>query len=560
MSSTDDSEEFVYSLPLQAPDHIRQVARQWVDAIGSVPRDGGVEIRFEGEEQIPPDHRAAIEHYMSSGNSGTPYASREQRATLHYFLSEAGERLAELYAGDDEEKMSRLSGAWGPATWETPRAEQPAVIREAIAWLADYLYRPTEEDPVTEAVLDRTWQRFGGAFLGGALSAIIRRMEANLAATRSELQEEREQREAAERERAKTERELASYRERFPKLRRGLAFQRTLLQGADHVQDARRKALKHGRLSETAAELAKEFRYDPLTTYERLTMHALVSIAREGGLLDTHPWATASSRMPLKQPGDDPPRVRIAYPGASEIARIVGIKPGADGRIDGGTRTTYERAMRSLTNYARWFAIPVLYPPAEKGGEWVEDLEIRKDLWVRLSASQLTRGAYLDVHPAAVASHLKSFEDIPDLGALYESARDAMNLRQLRDEFAIMDDYLRWLAFSLTGKSERDRRKLQVPAPGMTAEQETITKRVKHTTLLQRTGLEAWAKKQGQRAGIKRVTEALTFCQHIGTLRPGFMLDDGVWTVALRHPANLHADPTQLLAFAEVGADASSPK
>jgi hypothetical protein len=198
------------------------------------------------------------------------------------------------------------------------------------------------------------------------------------------------------------QREAEARARRFPTLRRGTAFMRTLLTTERHVVDAVRRA--GGKIAPTDAEFRRLFKYQPLGAAERLVMHALASHARDIGMLNAHPWATASGAMP-KKPGEEPPRVRIPYPGTSEIARILGYADEADGKISRARRTTIEGAIKALTSKPRWIAMRVLLPPARKGGEWIEDTEVRQELWITASATVMTRGIFLNLHPAAIASH-----------------------------------------------------------------------------------------------------------------------------------------------------------
>lgn len=486
------------------------------------------------------DSADALAYVLSGGAQGVePPDTKTMRMAVDFTRTVAGRRLAELCLAATGLTAKEVADELEVAPPATDDAPTPPMFAAVVGWLGGHL----GSLPLAERALDVLAFHFFYAF------GKIAREEAENRAVAAE------QRAAEESERAaKAERQLA---ERLPVLRRGLVLQRTMLNTQRQaVAIARRRTHLDAVDAERKAQLAKEFQYEPLSTYERLAMHALVSIARDEGKLDSHPWALTSGPMPVEGPGADPTRVRVAYPGASEIARIVGHKPGGNGRFAGGIRDAYFGAISSLHNRSRWIMFDVRYLV---GKQWVEDTEIRKDLWARLAGSlKLTRGAYLDIHPVAVASHLKSFEDIPNLGAVYEQARDAMGMHQLRDEWAILDDYLRFLASSIAAKQARDTRKLAAATQGTTVRDELITKRLAHTTLLERAGLTEWAKGRGAPAGIKRIREALAFSGHVGTVVGGFDLEGGIWTMRLRHPANVHADPDQLVALTDLsGADSA---
>jgi len=46
----------------------------------------------------------------------------------------------------------------------------------------------------------------------------------------------------------------------------------------------------------------------------------------------------------------------------------------------------------------------------------------------------------------AVTSHLASYVEVGNLAARYDAARRAIRRPQMRDEWAVADDYLRYLA------------------------------------------------------------------------------------------------------------------
>lgn len=361
---------------------------------------------------------------------------------------------------------------------------------------------------------------------------------------------ERLAREEAERRASVLEQQLQDARR--PTLRAGTATLRAMLRTDVHVAAARRKGRASGTLTQAEAEARKLFKYEPLGWAERLCVHGLASLAREQGLLDSHPWAL--SRRPVK--GQPSPRVKLPFPGISELAKVIGYQPNADGKIERAHRASIEKALQSLCAVPRFIAVPILEPPKKKGGRWTEDLEVTQTLWVEASAQLIGRGVYLNLHPAAIASHLESFVSVPDLAARYEAARESMNKRQMRDEWAIADDYLRLLARAQVASVRgRDEAKL-LPLPAdvaLTEGMRTVSARVAQETVITTLGLETTERKRGARHALDRVQDAWAFCQQMGSLLTTPVLTDGVWELELPHPDAAGADSEQIVMLAEAG-------
>jgi hypothetical protein len=427
--------------------------------------------------------------------------------------------------------------------------EEAAAAGEA--WRARALTRPDG----TRAPSPRAWlaahpdMPVSAESLVARLEQLARKeAERDAAAAREEAKRDRERAEAAE---AALE-EARARKRRPPALRQGIGFLRAIAQRATHVDEA----LKRGqlgklgaRLTTAEAEARKLFKYEPLGWKERLVVHALAAIAREQGKLEAHPWALR--RKPLA--ADDAPRVRIAFPGVAELARVAGYQPDASGRIPKEVRRVLENALRDLTTRPRWVAEPVLVP-VQKGRrtELVEDVRVVQTLWVELAATALTRHAELRLHPVAFASHLASYVPVGDLAARYEAARRAVGGRRMLDEWATADDYLRYRASVKLGDARAGAVRAakgdgatpdEAAAHGaaaVAAVGDSIRADVSDATLRDALGIAHLTRDRGAAPARKRVADALAFAQAMGTLRT-FTLEDGTkgptWRLELAPPA-----------------------
>lgn len=349
--------------------------------------------------------------------------------------------------------------------------------------------------------------------------------------------EQAEQRATEAEARAETaERQLA----RRPSLRQGTAYLSAVLKTESHIRDARRT--NTGRLSVEEQEARKLFRYEPLGYAERLAILGLAAIARDQGLLRAHPGALASHYI-ASQPA---PKIRMKFPGLSELARTVGYEPGPDGKISKATRALLERALVSLTTKPRWIAEPVLVPvKTKKGTRLVPDTRVSQVLWVEASVTVLTKHIDLDLHPVAVASMLASFISVDNLAARYEEAKKALGQRQMRDEWALCDDYLRHRA-SVKAGAER----ALAPAEGrmVLAGEQFLTAEASVETFRTVLGLNAVAKERGETAAKQRELDAIQFAKHMGTLIDAQLIkgkDGPKWEFTLPHPDGIITDPTQ---------------
>ena len=457
-------------------DRLRAAAIAWAES----GKDGSF---------LLPDTAAysAVLYEVSEGRLGEkPPAGDRSRYVkgANFMKTEAGRRLAELFLEETKVSAQAVASEYDVATQHIGE-DAPEHLGRLLAWM---IYR-----------MGPTWTETLAVHTAYAVVEIARK--------------------DAEDRAAKAEKQLAAIKR--PPLRQGTAALRAMLKTDVHVTQARRRGHMAGReLTPQQAEARKLFRYDPLGWSERLVVHGLASLAREQGLLDAHPWAQRP------QAGQRQDRIRIAFPGITELARMIGFEPDADGKIDRQTRRTVERALIDLSQKARWIAVPVLLPPKGAKGKWSEDIEVSQTLWIEASTTLMERGVYLNLHPAAVASHMRSFINIPNLAAKYESARLALGMRQMRDELAICDDYMRSLALAQIVSRKR-------AAEGSAAA--FSVKKVNHETLLKTLDLEAFAKKNGQKPAAERVEQALQFCIEVGSLLSYERAEHG-WLLQLPHP------------------------
>lgn len=334
---------------------------------------------------------------------------------------------------------------------------------------------------------------------------------------------------------------------RRPALRQGLGWLRASMQRPEHVGNARKRGQLAGRLTPEEAEARRLFKYEPLGWAERLVVHALAALAREHKLLDAHPTA-----LQVRPHADTPaPRVRLTFPGVAELARIAGYEPDASGRIPKEIRAVIENALRDLTTRPRWVAEPVLVPAPRHGRAkrgngrpgLVEDLRVTQTLWVEATATVLTRHTELLLHPVAFASHLASYVPVGNLAARYDAAKRAIGRRQMRDEWAAADDYLRYLAAvklkDRRATAERAGATPEEAAAMVTAGNLVVRADVADKTLREALGIARLTRDRGESVTRERVADALAFASAMGTLR-AYRLDEDAtaptWRLELAHP------------------------
>lgn len=327
-------------------------------------------------------------------------------------------------------------------------------------------------------------------------------------------------RENVEQELTRTKRDLESARR--PRLRHGTGALRNLLTRQDRVEEARRKAqVSELPIDAEQLELRKIFVYRPLGWAERLVLSGLVSLAREEGLLEAHPWA--KGRYPIS--GQPAPRVKMRYPGTSELARILGYDENDRGKIPRQDRRTLERALTKLCTETALIAVPTQVPVPQKKGEtrWVLDIEVYRALWVEASHQVLSKDTYLSIHAGAVVSHLVSWLEMENYAARLDAAKKAIGQRQMRDEWVIADDYLRYLAGSILASTKEG------------SQQPSVQKRIRGETLREALGLEDIVRNRGASAADQRLREALDFCVEFGSLITA-VPDGDCWDLVLPNP------------------------
>lgn len=378
------------------------------------------------------------------------------------------------------------------------------------------------------------------------------------------------------------ERDAEQARQRRAIGRQGTGLLRALMQRADDVEQARRKAAGKGAtLTPEQARQRRDLTIEPLGWAERLVIHGLVSIAHEEGRLDAHPWALQRRPIVTENPA---PRVRVLFPGFAELARAAGVET-SGGRIPKERREPLAGALLNLTQ-DHWIPQPVRMPTGERwkdeDGRWhpvyVDDVLVHREKWVAMGGTVVTRNVVLDIHPVAVVSHLVSYVEVGTLAARYEAARRAIGKRQMRDEWAALDDYLRYLASVLAGEQRADvadanggtvrgarrngggRKHGPAAVHMVTVGDLCLTKDVDDATLRARCGLLAVARKRGEAEAATRMADALAFCQAMGTLRDFAPVTgkegQAMWRLTLAHPDVHRADPAQgLLLLPPTGTD-----
>lgn len=284
--------------------------------------------------------------------------------------------------------------------------------------------------------------------------------------------------------------------------------------------------------------------YRRLGVYEKLVLVSLANLAWDQGLLDGVPAAASAKRIvDLSDLATDanPQYLRFRFPGYAEVARRVGAKPDAEGRIPQHYTRNLERAFQKLSKEARWIPEPVRVRPA-KGQRWRDDVLVRQALWVEIEALVESGDVLVKLHPAAVTSMLASWVEHENLLEHYESARKQIGARQLRDDFVACEDYL----LQLRNANEAQHARTETPAADATEADRRVLANVSKAKLWERMGWDKEAKKRGKRHAQKLERDALAFCKARGLLldyreRPG--QKGPVLDLELR--GSRHPDPDQ---------------
>ena len=293
--------------------------------------------------------------------------------------------------------------------------------------------------------------------------------------------------------------------------------------------------------------------YKDLGVYERLAIVALANLAWDQGLLDAAPTATASRRIvdldDLKA-DTDPQYLRFRFPGYAEMARRVGAKPDAEGRIPQHYTRNLERAFQKLSKEARWIPEPVLVKES-KTGKLRKDYLVRQALWVEVECLAESGDVLVKLHSAAATSMLASFVDRENLLENYEAARKQIGAVRLRDDFVACEDYLLLLRNANEGKPGGT----EAPAENATEADRRVHAVVLKARLWEKMGWDKEAKKRGPGHGQKLEREALAFCKARGILlsyseRPG-QKGDPVLEFELQ--GSRHSDPAQGTLFLPMG-------
>ena len=312
-----------------------------------------------------------------------------------------------------------------------------------------------------------------------------------------------------------------------PVLRQGTGALRAMLTTKAHVTKARRKNNTWLAPKETEARCL--FKYEPLGWAERLVLHGLATLARDERLLDAHPSALVSRHIAHHSQS----KVVLPFPGVTALARVIGFPLTSRGKLAESDRKLILRALKSLATIPRWIAMPVtvmMKPEGESKARWVEDIEVTQTLWVEAAKLVFNQSTTLKLHPAILTSQLKSFFTVPNLAARYDGALRAIGARQMRDDFAILDDYLRLRAAGCAAAAAR--RPDDPPDLSSTAADDT---------LIELLALESYVKKWGRKAALRRIEEAMDFCKAMGSLLRSSKAGS-VWTFTFPIPEGVAHD------------------
>lgn len=383
--------------------------------------------------------------------------------------------------------------------------------------------------------------------------------------------------------------EEARAKTKRPELRVGVGFLGAMAQRPTRVQQARQQMLmaiesaakEHikgdptaqdqkalHRLAQQREELENRaaFVYQPLGWAERLVVYSLAALAREAGLLEAHPYA-----LQVRPDEDTPaPRVRVPFPGYSEIARIAGFKTNKNNsRIPSDTVDVVRNALQRLTTEPRFIQEPVRVKVGHgKSARWVEDVRTTLTLWVEASTTNSTGYDELRLHPMAVASLMYSYVAVDKLAERWDNARKALGRSKMLNEYSACDDYLRYLASVQLGKV-RARAAKDTPensdsephATGMvTAGTLRLERSILDRTLREALKMEHLARDRGEAFTQKRIVDALEFTKATGTLlsyeRTTSANGEPMWRFFLANPAVEGGveDPDQGLLFLPEGA------
>jgi len=317
------------------------------------------------------------------------------------------------------------------------------------------------------------------------------------------------------------------------------------------IQRARRKrGAAISQRDEDARALFLLEDYEPLSGYEKVVLIALANIAWDEGLLEGVPAARASTRiidLETLANADDPQRVVFRFPGYAELARRAGAPVDAEGRVPQNFTRAVDRAFRHLHTEARWISEKVLVRRG-KSGPLKEEYAVRKTLWVEVEALRDAKEVLVRLHPAACTSLLHSYIDRPNMLGGWETARKAIGAPQLRDDFLLCEDYLRYRLQAKKAKAPEGRSAGEVPSPasGATEADRRVVVEVRRELLWEKMGWDAIAKNKGRRAAEGRERDAFAFCKALGLLHEWEERDGQTGRVlVLTLSGSDHMDPMQ---------------
>lgn len=534
--------------------HLRELTDAWVET-GSIPDGPPIwahEVAAWGEK-ISGDVRAHLKHLTTNGEAGTATRDKSDtwRKVVPYFRSRAAMQLAK-----------RALAATGLTASEVVSAiltnKEPADLDDAdtytpwtrvFIWVAHHFSESGMEE----------------GFVALDVSYLV------LAFRKLEEQEAEARRIETEQRAMDAEQRAAQAEQRASAAEQALAIQVTrplaeLPTGALHAYMARaRKTLQRTRrlkgrgvaISAEQTKILREFesaKLETLNHHELYVLIGLATIAKDAGLLETHPWA-----MMPKATESEPGRVRVPFPGYSEIARVLRFKEDKDGRIPKAVRQGLEDAINRLCEEERFIVSRILVQSPNGKGTHITEA-IARDRWIVKQIVPDTGDVFLLLHPATIATALRSYQSVPDLPAQHQAAKEKLGLRELRPDHIAADLYMRQLQLGTWGSHRSKMRRLakkDVTLPPMDGV--STVKSVSHATMLETLNLVAYAKKNGKARGVERVVEDLRFAVEMGTLL-SFEANGANWDLVLPDPDASVETAIQLPLLDEQDAEEENPE
>lgn len=546
----DPTEEDFAASPPELGQVIRQIqamADEWA-VTGRIPDGDPVlltDVSAAGEI-VQGDVRAHLRHLTTRGAEGAAIADSTENWSnvVPYFRSRAATQLAKMaLAGTGLTAKEVVSAMFLVASKQSSTsiipdddlADAPSAWATVLFWLAEHLGPDGDRaDRATEAVDVRY------------LILAFRKIET--AESAAQIEEAEQRASDADARAASLEKALVQtvqVARPIPELSTG-----TLHALMARASKSIRRARRQPHLGADQRKILKEFEAAKLETVSHHELYVLVvlaTLAKSLGLLQAHPWAITPKVM------EPPGRIRVPFPGYSELARILNMKEDKDGRIPKSVRKGLEDAVNRLSSEDRFIVVRVAVAGANGKTQFVES--VSRDKWIVKTIIPETGETFLDIHPATIATALRSYTQVDSLPSRYEAARETLQLREIRRDHVAAELYMRQLqlgTFGATRGRARALAKQGKEAPGI--EGPSLAKKVAHETLLDTLNLKSYAKKNGRKAVTDRIIEDLNFCKEVGSLL-SFAVDGSNWELVLPDPDNHAEQAIELPLLDEVDED-----